>query len=493
MFLQFAESFAALLHPLQLLLMFGAAAIGLCFGALPGLNAMMAVVIMLPLTYVLSPAAGLAVLIAAYVGGISGGLVSAALMRIPGTPSSVATTFDAFPLARQGKAVKALGTGIVASFIGGVISLAILIAFAPAISRVAVRFGPFEYTAMTALALTLVGALAGRNMVKGLLAALLGLALSLIGFAPIDGTPRFTFGQMDMMAGIGLVPFMIGLFAIPQLITEALSPPNRPKLDVTERGIGVTFAELRANAGNILRSSLIGTGIGVLPGIGGGASNLVAYAAARKRSKTPERFGTGAVEGIYASESANNASIGGALLPLLTLGIPGDAVTAMLIGGFQIHGLQPGPLLFRNQPDVITAIYAAFLISALMVLIVQLTTIRIFPRVLLTPKRFLVPVLLVLSVIGAYGADSRAFDIWIMLGVGLLGFGLEKMNFPLAPMVLGFVLGPILEQNLRRAMIYSDGTLTPFLTQPVAAACTLACAAVILLNLWQAARRRRPA
>ncbi|WP_172329423.1 tripartite tricarboxylate transporter permease [Mangrovicoccus sp. HB161399] len=489
----FLSSLAALLVPGQLALMFGAVAIGLFFGALPGLNAMMAVVIMLPLTYVLSPSAGLAVLISAYVGGISGGLVSAALMRIPGTPSSVATTFDAFPLAREGKAVKALGTGIVASFCGGIISLAILVAFAPAISQIAVRFGPFEYTALTALALTLVGALAGEHMVKGLLAALLGLGLSLIGFAPIDGTPRFTFGQVDMLAGIGLVPFMIGLFAIPQLVTEALAPARKLELDVTERGIGVTSRELRGNAPNILRSSLIGTAIGVLPGIGGGASNLVAYAAAKKRSKRPETFGKGAVEGIYAAESANNASIGGALLPLLTLGIPGDAVTAMLIGGFQIHGLQPGPLLFRTQPDVVTAIYAAFLISALMVLAIQLSTIRIFPRVLQTPKRYLVPVLVVLSVIGAFGADNRVFDIWVMLGIGALGIAMERYRFPLAPMVLGFVLGPILEQNLRRAMIYSEGSLTPFVTQPMAAACTFACLAVIALNLWQAARRKRPA
>lgn len=484
---EFLPSLLTLLQPYQFLLMFGAAALGLIFGALPGLNATMAVVIILPLTYVLSPAAGLATLVAAYIGGISGGLVSATLMRIPGTPSSVATTFDAYPLASRGEAVRALGTGMFASFVGGMLSLVVLMAFAPTISRYAVRLGPFEYAALTLLALTLVGSLSSGNMIKGLLAATLGLALAQVGFAPIDGTARFTFGNVNLMAGIGLVPFMIGLFAIPQLVKEISLTEKTTKLDVKESGFGLYWRDIRSNIGNMIRSAAIGTGIGVLPGIGGGASNLLSYAAARKASKTPEKFGAGTVDGIYASETANNASIGGALLPLLTLGIPGDAVTAMLIGGFQIHGLQPGPLLFRTDPGIIASIYAAFALSALMVLVIQLSTIRIFPRILLMPRHYLVPILLVLSLVGAFGSDNRAFDLWVMLGMGVIGLLMDRYRFPTAPMVLGFVLGPILESNLRRGLIYSEGSFVPFATQPVAGICI---ALALLVILFSFARMR---
>lgn len=484
----FFESILELLSPFKLALMFGGAAVGLVFGALPGLNATMAVAIMLPLTFLFDPQTGLALLIAIYIGGIAGGLVSAGLLRIPGTPSSVATTFDAYPLARKGQAVKALGTGMVASFIGGLISLGLLMAFAPPIARIAVRFGPFEYTALAAMALTLVGVLSRGHMVKGLLAALLGVALSLIGFAPIDGSQRFTFGSIDMVAGIGLVPFMVGLFAISQLIRETLAGGRRIDLDLDMRGIGVTLREMKANAVNVIRSSMIGVGIGVLPGIGGAASNLVAYASAKQSSKHPEKFGTGIVDGVWASESANNASVGGALLPLLTLGIPGDGVTAMLIGGFEIHGLQPGPILFKQNPEVITAIYAAFLLSAIMILIIQLATIRTFPRVLLTPRHYLLPFLIVLTTIGAFAADNRFFDVWVMLIIGVLGFVLEKYRFPLAPMVLGFVMGPILEINLRRAMMYTEGDLTPFVTQPIAAVFVAMTVLSLAYGIWQAAR-----
>src|SRR5690606_20981172 len=233
------------------------------------------------------------------------------------------------------------------------------------------------------------------------------------------------------------------------------------------RGTGVRLSEFVANIGNMLRSSAIGIGIGVLPGIGGAASNLVAYGAARQASKNPEEFGKGAIAGVYASESANNASIGGALLPLITLGIPGDGVTAILIGGFTIHGLQPGPLLFQNAPDVVAMIYAAFLVATLLLLIVQLATIRIFPRVLLVPRHYLLPVLAMLMVVGTYAADNRLFDVWLMLGFGVLGYLLERYGFPLAPMVLGFVLGPIFETNLRRALMYSEGDLLPFVTRPI--------------------------
>lgn len=465
----FLPAILDLLQPGTIALMFGCACLGLVFGALPGLNATMAVAIILPLTFPFSSTTGIALLISAYIGGISGGLVSAVLLRIPGTPSSVATTFDAYPLAQQGHAVKALGTGMLASFLGGLFSLVMLMAFAPLLAEIAIRLGPFEYAALTLMALALVGVLSAGNMLKGLIVAIIGVALGLVGFAPIDGTPRFTFGSTDLVAGVGLVPFLVGLFAVSQLLRELKAEATTISLDLDLKGFGVSLRNLRDNALNILRSAAIGTGIGIMPGIGGAASNLVAYAAAKQASRQPERFGKGAVEGVWAAESANNASVGGALLPLLALGIPGDGVTAMLISGFEIHGMQPGPLLFQINPGIVYTVFAAFLITAIMVLCIQLGTIRVFPRVLLVPRRYLLPILFVLMCVGAYTADNRLFDIWLMLAVGTLGYFLEKHRFPLSPLVLGFVIGPLFEENFRRALIFSEGDLTPFVTSPVAA------------------------
>lgn len=484
----------SLLHLLQwqaFVSLFAVAVMGLIFGALPGLNATMAVAILLPVTFLFDQETGLALLVAAYISGVSGGLVSATLLRIPGTPSSIATTFDAYPLAQSGQAVKALGTGMLASFLGGVISLGILVFFASSVAAVAISFGPHEYAALAALALAMVGVMSGDHLIRGLLAVLLGMALSFVGFAPIDGTPRFSLGLGELNAGIGMLPFMVGLFALPQLMREIIRLPVARSLDMRLAGIGVTLAEVRRNTVNLVRSALIGTGIGVLPGIGGAASNLIAYAVARKASRDPETFGKGNVAGIWAAEGANNASIGGALLPLLALGIPGDGVTAMLIGGFEIHGLRPGPMLFHSTPEVIQTIYAAFLVTAVLVVALQFSTLWLFPRVLLIPRHYLVPVLIVLTAVGAYAADFRFFDLWVMLLIGVMGYFLERFDFPLAPVVLGFVMGPLLEENLRRALLLTEGDMTPFVTRPFAAAFSITCLLVIILGVWRQLLGRR--
>ena len=493
MYQPFIDNLLQLAQPLTLLILTAGLLLGLFFGALPGLSATMAVAILLPITFSMEPDMGLAMLVATYIGGISGGLVAATLLRIPGTPSSIATTFDAYPLACKGEATKALATGMIASAVGGLISLAVLVAFAPMLSRSAIRFGAHEYAMLTLAALMLVIVLSQANLLKGLATAFLGLAVATVGFAPIGGTQRFTFGVVDLMGGIGIVPFMVGLFAVSQLIREATEKSVRVRQNFDIRGTGVRLSEFVANIGNMLRSSAIGIGIGVLPGIGGAASNLVAYGAARQASKNPEEFGKGAIAGVYASESANNASIGGALLPLITLGIPGDGVTAILIGGFTIHGLQPGPLLFQNAPDVVAMIYAAFLVATLLLLIVQLATIRIFPRVLLVPRHYLLPVLAMLMVVGTYAADNRLFDVWLMLGFGVLGYLLERYGFPLAPMVLGFVLGPIFETNLRRALMYSEGDLLPFVTRPISGVLLVIAVALLFYGASSLMRSRRAA
>lgn len=487
----FAAGIWELVQPQVLIILFLACIVGLVIGALPGLNATMAVAIILPLTFSFNAHLGMATLVAVYIGGICGGLVSAILLRIPGTPSSVATTFDGYPLAQQGQAVKALGTAMLASYAGGILSLVVLVLFAPMVARLAINFGPAEYFALSVMALTMVAALAGKSLVKGVITALLGMAFSMVGMAPIDGTPRFTFGEINLWAGIGLVPFMIGLFAISQVLRELFRETPRPKVDMSIKGVGVTLKEIKRNIVNVFRSSGIGVGIGVLPGIGGAASNMIAYATARQSSKDPDSFGKGNVDGVWASESAGNASIGGALLPLITLGIPGDGVTAIIIGGFMIHGLQPGPLLFTDNPDIVGIIYAAFFLACTITLLFQLATLRIFPRVLLMPRRFLLPAITVLAVVGAYAADNNPFDIGVMLAFGVLGFVLEKYRYPLSPMVLGFILGPILETNLRRALMLTDGQVLPMVTQPVAAGFLVVALAILIISLIPHIRRKQ--
>lgn len=490
----FFQNLVELATPANMAFMMGGLLFGLFFGALPGLSAAMAVAILLPLTFSLPADVGMAMLVATYVGGISGGLVSATLLRIPGTPSSIATTFDAYPLAQSGQPVKALATEIVASAVGSILSLVVLVLCAPLISRLAIRIGAAEYATLTLAALMLVVILSQSNLAKGLMAAAFGLALATIGFAPIGATPRFSFGVVDIMAGISIIPFMVGLFAVSTVISNLLEPSLKMPSDMKlgGRGIGITVKEFVANGWNMIRSAAIGIGIGVLPGIGGTASNLIAYAAARQQSKTPEKFGTGTVEGIYASETANNASVGGALLPLLTLGIPGDGVTAILIGGFMIHGLQPGPLLFSKEPDLIAMIYAAFLICTFLLLLVQLFTIRIFPRVLGVPRQLLLPILVVLMVTGTFVSDNRLFNVWLMLGFGVLGYLFEKGGYPLGPMVLGFVLAPILETNFRRALSYSEGDWSTFVTRPVSCIFLLLAIAMLVMGLRRYFRPKRP-
>ncbi|RRD20818.1 Tat pathway signal protein [Brucellaceae bacterium VT-16-1752] len=490
MWVLFFQSLEQLVHPTNAALMFGGVLLGLVFGSLPGLSTTMAVALMLPLTFVFTPTIGISMLVAIYVGGISGSCVSAILLRIPGTAASIATTFDGFPLAQQGQPIRALGTAMLASFFGGIIGLGILITSAPLVAGLAIRFGPFEYAALAFTALTLVGTLSSGSILKGLVAACFGLTLSLIGIAPIDAHARYTFGIQSMIGGLAVVPFLIGLYAVPQLILQ-VGQRDRPEvnLDLAVRGFGVSLSDIRRNIINIIRSALIGMGIGSLPGIGSAAANLVAYGVAKQASKTPEKFGTGTTEGIWAPETANNASVAGALLPLITLGIPGGGVTAVLLGGFTIHNIQPGPLLYSTNPSAIASIYAAFLFAAVLVLLTQLFTIRIFPRVLKTPRQFLIPAIFMITVTGVYISDYRVFDIFVMFGIGCIGFAFERYRFPLAPVVLGFVIGPILEINLRRSLMLSQGDWAPFVTNPISATFLVLAMVAILFGALRNYRR----
>jgi len=448
------------------------AAIGIIIGALPGLSATMGVALLLPLTFGMEPIEGISMLMGVYVGGVSGGLISATLLRMPGTPSSVATTFDAYPMAQRGEAARALGIGITASLIGGLLSFVALVTIAPMIARAAVKLSSFEFFSLTVFALTLIAVLSQGNVFKGVASGLLGILFACVGFAPIDGTQRFTFGSLELSAGIGLLPLIIGLFAVSEILRTIVKGEEKMetlKVNLRVRGLGFRLAELIQNGWNILRSSVIGIAIGILPGIGGSVSNLVAYAQAKQASKKPETFGKGNPEGVWASESANNASIGGALIPMMTLGIPGDGVTAMLLGGLIIHGIQPGPLLFKTNADIVYIVYWSFLLGSILVFLMQIFGMRTFPLILSIPKRYLYSILLVLAVVGSYVNDNRLFEVWVMLFFGLVGFILEEFDVPLGPLLLGFVLAPFAEVHFRRAVMYSGGDLTPFLTRPVSA------------------------
>lgn len=470
MFLFLLDGFAAVCTPYNLLLVLIGVAVGIIFGSIPGLSANMAVALCLPMTYGMQSISGIVLLVSLYIGAISGGLLSAILLNIPGTPSSIATCFDGHPMAARGEAGRALGVGILYSFIGGLLSFVILIGVAGKIANVALKFGPFEYCAIGLFSLTMVASLISGSVVKGLISCLLGLCFATVGSAPIDGFPRFTFGFYGLSAGFNLLSVLIGLFAISEVLKTAAASKFEKEsktMSYKVKGFGISWEEFKGQIGNLVRSSAIGLGIGVLPGIGGGTSNLLAYSAAKNRSKYPEKFGTGIIDGIVASEASNNASIGGALIPLLALGIPGDGVTAMLLGGLTIHGITPGPLLFVNNTKFVYAIFAALLLANIAMVIMELLGLPVFVRLLQIPKRLLLPVILVLCMVGAYGLNNRIFDIWAMFAFGIIGYLLEKYKFSTAPIILGFVLGPTIEQNLRRGLMASQGSMMPFITSPI--------------------------
>lgn len=458
--------------PLCLGLIFIGVGIGIIFGAVPGLTATTAIAMFLPVTFALPITPSISLLIALYIGGISGGLISAILLNMPGTPSSIATCFDGRPLALKGQAGKALGVGIVFSFIGTILSILVLIGIAEPLASITIKFGPWEYFGVTFFSLSLIAGLSGKNIIKGLMTAVLGMMFATVGSAPIDGSMRFTFGTNALSAGFQTMTVLVGLYAIGEVLDTAglLQSGRDPKVEtnVKIKGIGFSFAEFKSQIFNMLRSTLIGIGIGILPGIGGGTSNLIAYSAAKNSSKNPEEFGTGIIDGVVASETANNATIGGAMIPLLTLGIPGDAVTAMLLGGFVIQGVQPGPLIFTNNASVVYGVFAAMIIASIMMLFWAFAGMRLFIRLLRVPKNYLLPVIMVLCMVGAFALNNRTFDVWAILFFGLVGYALQKAKFPLPPLILGFVLGGTFETNLRRGLQVSGGSFMGLFQSPIA-------------------------
>ena len=483
----FAQGLATVLTPQYLLWQVIGTVVGIIFGAIPGLTAVMAIALFLPMTYSMSMGLGISVLIALYIGAISGGLISAILLKIPGTPSSVATCWDGHPLAAKGQAAKALGIGIVFSFMGTIVSIIALVFIAPTLAKLALRFGPHEYFAIAIFSLTLIATLSTGSMVKGLFSGVIGFVFATVGIAPVEATRRFTFGRFELNNGFDTLTVLVGLFAITEIIKVAESVKYEAEGSVTTvdmkkiKGFGFSWKEFFGQMPNFARSSAIGVGIGILPGIGGATSNILSYLVAKKQSKHPEKFGTGIIDGVVASETANNATIGGALIPLLTLGIPGDGVTAIMLGGFLIHGVQPGPMLFRTQADLIYTIFASLIVCSILMLVIEFYGLRLFVKLLRVPKHILLPVIFVLCVVGAFGISSRVFDVWTILLFGVIGYGFTKFQIPQAPFIIGFILGPMAETNLRRGLMLSDNNFMGFITNPLSGAFLLI---ALLAVLW---------
>ncbi|MDR1744615.1 MAG: tripartite tricarboxylate transporter permease [Planctomycetota bacterium] len=467
------QGFVTVCTPWSLFLMLICVAIGIVFGGIPGLSATMAVALFLPVTYGMEPSVAMTMLMALYIGGVSGGLISAILINIPGTPSSVATCFDGHPLAAKGQAAKALGVGIVFSFVGTLISIVALMSISPWLAKLAIEFGNYEFFAIALFSLTMIASLSGDNLVKGVFSGTLGFMFATVGIAPIDSARRFTFGSVQLMSGFDMLTVMIGLFAVGEIIASAKDAGKESKEEIAPaesvkiKGFGFGFGEFLGQFVNMIRSALIGIGIGILPGIGGGTANILAYSVAKNQSRHPEKFGTGIIDGVVASETSNNAAIGGAMVPLLTLGIPGDTVTAMLLGGLMIHGISPGPRLFIEHTDLVYGIFAAMTLATFAMLFLEFYGLRVFVRLLAIPKHILLPVIFCLCGVGAYGLNSRVFDMWSVILFGVLGFGFTVFRIPIAPFILGFILGPMAETNLRRGLMLHKNSFGPLFESPI--------------------------
>ena len=478
------EALLTVLQPFTILLIAVGTVIGIIFGSIPGLTATMAIVMFLPATYSMTASQGISMLMALYIGGISGGLISAILLNIPGTPSSVATVFDGGPMAKKGQAGKALGTGVVFSFFGTVIGIGLLVVLTPILCNVALLFQAYEYCALAVFSLSMVIALTGHDMPKGLI-RVVGALLATVGLAPIDSRPRFTFGLYQLNNGFALVVLLIGLFAIAEVMAYAETVRQKQEYTINEdfkiKGAGFSFKEFVEQIPNMIVSALIGVGIGILPGIGGGVSCMISYTVSKNTSKHRELYGTGIMDGVVASETANNATIGGAMIPLLSLGIPGDAATAMLLGGLQVHNVAPGPLIYQNNGVVVYAIFFAMVVAAIFMLFFMLLGMRFFVRVLKVPKNYLLTVVLVLCGIGAIGEANMVFDTYAMVAFGLMSYLLIKAKVPTVPMILGFILGPMFEENLRRCSQLTSSD--PFWNHPIFCVLIVATVLVVIFSV----------
>jgi putative tricarboxylic transport membrane protein len=472
--------------------------IGVVGGSLPGITNTMTVIMVLPFTFGMEPLQGLAAMIGVYVGGESGGLIASTLLGIPGKPSSVATMFDGFPMARKGEPGRALWLGIWASFFGGLLGGIFLVGTTAPLAALALEFGPWEYFSLFIFALSMVAGLAGSSLAAGLLSGAIGLVVTIMGNDPVMGQARLTLGVRFLEGGIPFLPVLIGVFAFAQIMSdvERMGGARRdttldfvtPRLVVSHLKV---IWEILSRPFMLLWTSFVGVLIGVLPGIGPSAANVLAYDQAKKFSRHPERFGTGTPEGIIASEAANNSNVGGSLVTIMAFGIPGDAVTAVMLGALTIHGIQPGPLFMSQQSTLAYGMFASYILAHFLMIAIMLVGVRWFLRVVTVPKAILFPVLLVLCVVGAYALDNTMSNVYVLSLFGVVGYLMVKGALPLAPLILGVILGDQIEINMIRAVM-TDSNPWLFLTRPISGALLLLSVGSVAFALWQR-RRQKPA
>ena len=465
--------------------------LGITVGAIPGLTGSMLIALSLPATFFLTPEQAMVLLVAEYVGSVSGGLISATLLRMPGTPASVMTTLDGYPMAKSGNPGRALGLGTLSSFVGGMVSWVFLVLLAIPLAAAAVHFGPWEFFALVLLALVLISAVGEGSVIRALISGLLGVLLAFPGEDPSVGMPRLTMGMPSFEGGFALLPVLVGVYAVSQIISDMLSADARPKSSLQVNKVAIQLRDMTRHGINLLRSSVIGTFVGILPGVGANIGAILSYLVAKTTSKSPEKFGRGAEEGIVAAEAGNNSTVGGALIPLISLGIPGSIADAFLIGAMIIHGITPGPLLFTNNARLVYVIMGAALIANIVMFIMMMGLIRYIRRVADIPIYQLLPPILIFCVVGSFALGNRMFDVWVMVGCGFLGFLMERAKVPLAPFVIGFVLAPIAEAKLRTALQISGGSYMPIFDRPIAVILVVCSIVLLLLPAWGYFKRKR--
>lgn len=462
---------------------------GIIIGAIPGLTATMGIALLVPFTFGMTPITGIVMLLGIYTGAIYGGGIASILIKTPGTPAAMATTFDGYPMAQKGLAGKAIGVATISSGVGGTFTAVCLAFFAPILANFALRFSAPEYFALAVFGLSVTITLSGRSPVKGFISGTLGLLIAMVGLDPMGGFQRFTFGFPELTGGLSFVPMLIGLFALSEGFRQVEIILTAPRVNAVITDILPRLQDLKACAGAYLRACPIGLIVGITPAIGADTSAFLSYAETKRASKHPELFGTGVPEGVAAAQCGENASTGGDVLPMITLGIPGDAATAVLMGALTIHNLQPGPMLFQNHPETVHEIFAGMILANVCFVILGLCFARFFAQVINLDRKYLIPLIFICCMVGSYAINNVFYDLVTCVIFGFLGYLMIRYDFPVAPMVLAQILGGMMESNFRRALTMSRGDPTIFFTRPI----TVVILALAAFTTVVAIRRQRQA
>src|SRR4051795_3154385 len=473
--------FGVILTPENLYLCFLGSLIGTLVGVLPGVGPLAALALLLPITFTMTPVGGMVMLASIFYGAMYGGSTTSILLNIPGEAASVVTCLDGHQMAKQGRAGAALGIAAIGSFVAGTLGVIVMTFFAPAIAAVAIRFGPPENFAVMVLGVICTLYMIAGSLVKGVLMVALGFLTAAIGIDVVNGRERFTFGSIDLSAGIELLAVVIGLFGVTEVLNNVERVVKSTVVTDRIRGLWPTLADWRASWRPMLRGSGLGFFLGLVPGGGPVTASFMSYALEKRISAHPERFGNGAIEGVAGPESANNAAVAGSIIPVLSLGIPGNPVTALLLAALWIHGVQPGPLFITQRPDLFWGIVASMYVGNAFLLLLNLPLVGLWAQLLRIPYRVLFTVVLLLSVVGTYSANKNVFDLWVMLGFGVAGYVLHKLAYDLAPFVIALVLAPLLEQSLRQSLAMSPDGAMIFLQRPGTALMLTACAVLVAL------------